>query len=463
MGQSIDFLNDRIGPLIYKTFIPGLLATSVSIITQVANTFFMGHDEPVSLYVIGLFMPLSFFTTAIMEGFSASTSAAVAVEKGGGNEENIRKVIGNFAFNGTIVSLAVAIIVSLSIPLFVNYFYVHPSAQDTFVTFTRLMVFTNILVVLDGIIWAGIRGYGLVNLSAAVNIILAFGVIGFVFLFVQFFHMGVYSLILANIIVIGPALIVGLFVMAKYNIMAIKIRKINFSSLLKMHPIVKQRLMNTGIPVMLSYIIIFFATFFYNKIISPFGEDVVAGFGAAYRVQTIVLAFAFSFGGAVALIMNQNIGGSKFDRSYKTFKKGLMHIFGIYIVIGSFIFLANHKIATFLIEDTDTAQHTTTFLKIVGLSFIIMGPMMMTLLVLEQIGKGVLAFLLNVLYFTVIVLVGWIVTRKYDQVELFYWTICFMNVFAIVGIGYGFMIIKKLMNKKLRKFQTLGEEQEVTG
>lgn len=177
----------------------------------------------------------------------------------------------------------------------------------------------------------------------------------------------------------------------------------------------------------------------------PFGEEVVAGFGAAYRVQTMAIAIGIAFGGAIGLIMNQNIGGTKLDRSYDTFKKGLIHIFGIYIMIGVFVFFASQTIANFLIADAETAQHASNYLKIVGLSYTFMGPMLTTLIVMEQLGKGVHAFLLNFFYFAIIVVLGWILTNKYQQVEIFYWTISIMNIFSIVGIGYGLFTIKRML------------------
>lgn len=444
MRKSLDFLNDRIVPLIYKVFIPSLLATSVTLVTQLASTFFMGHDDVISLYVVGLFLPFSFFITAIIEGFSISAGATVAVEKGKNNLEYIPKVILNYAVYGVIIALIIAVIITLFIPLLVDFFNVHPTAKDTFVNYTMLMLFINILIVLNAIFYAGLRGYGLVKLASFISVFISLSDILLVFIFVKFLRMGVYSIVLANFILMTVSIILGLYFLIKKDILRIKIKKINLQ-FLKLDPTVKQKLLSIGIPVMLSYILIFFSTFFFNKIVMPFGEEVVAGFGAAYRVQTMAIAIGIAFGGAIGLIMNQNIGGTKLDRSYDTFKKGLIHIFGIYIIIGVFVFFASQTIASFLIADAETAQHASNYLKIVGLSYTFMGPMLTTLIVMEQLGKGVHAFLLNFFYFAIIVVLGWLLTNKYQQVEIFYWTISIMNIFSIVGIGYGLFTIKRML------------------
>lgn len=452
MGRSIDFLNDRIIPLIFKTYIPILLASSVSIVTQVANTFMMGQDDKMSLYIIGLFLPFSFFATALIEGFQISTASTVAVEKGRNNIDGIPKIISNYVIYGTIIALIIAIIITILTPLFVNFFNVNTEAISTFTVYTYCMVFINILVVLDSILVAALRGYGLVKISSAISLFISLANILLIYIFVNYFQMGVFSIVLANLLVTCVSLLLCLYYLLKNKILVFKVNRINFH-FFKLEQLVKQKLISIGVPVMISYILIFFSTFFFNRIIAPFGGEVVAGFGAAYRVQTMVLLLGISFGSAIGLIMNQNIGALKFDRSYEIYKKGLLWIFGIYSLIGMFVFLMNHQIATFLIADIDTAHHAAKYLKIIGLTYTIMGPMLSTLLVLEQIGKGLQAFLLNFLYFTFIVVIGWILTVKYQQVELFYWTISIMNLFGVLGIVYGLFTIKKKMNIERSKFQ----------
>ncbi|AUS84887.1 hypothetical protein LBYS11_00255 [Lysinibacillus sp. YS11] len=218
---------------------------------------------------------------------------------------------------------------------------------------------------------------------------------------------------------------------------------------MKLEKIVKIKILNIGIPVAISYFLIFISTFFFNKILMPFGNEVIAGFGAAYRLQTIVLLVSISFGNTLGLIMNQNMGGNNAERAFQVYKKGLINIVGIYIIIGMVIFLGRDLIASFLIADGEVSAHTENYLQIVALSYSIMGPMMSSLLVLEQIGKGLRAFFLNFLYFFLIVVVGWLLTTIYQVESLFYWTISLVNTFAIIGIFYSYVVIKN--NFKMKK------------
>ncbi|MBH9787771.1 hypothetical protein FE576_21015, partial [Clostridioides difficile] len=91
---------------------------------------------------------------------------------------------------------------------------------------------------------------------------------------------------------------------------------------------------------------IFISTFFFNKILMPFGNEVIAGFGAAYRLQIIVLLVSISFVNTLGLIMNQNMGGNNAECAFQVYKKGLINIVGIYIIIGMVIFLGRDLIAS---------------------------------------------------------------------------------------------------------------------
>ncbi|MEC1304552.1 MATE family efflux transporter [Lysinibacillus capsici] len=448
LQKKIDYLNDRIVPLIYKTFIPMVLASSVSIVTQLANTFFMGHEHKDALYIVGLYIPFSFFMTALIEGFQISNASTVAFEKGKDNLNNISKIINNLLLYGIISSLIIAIFISLVIPQLINFFNVHDGAINTFLKYTRLMVFMTVFSVINAILLSSIRGYGLVKISSGISVLASLSNIILVYIFINFFNLGVYSIVLANFIVISISIFLSAYFLLKYKIF-------NFTSYffslknMKLEKIVKIKILNIGIPVAISYFLIFISTFFFNKILMPFGNEVIAGFGAAYRLQTIVLLVSISFGNTLGLIMNQNMGGNNAERAFQVYKKGLINIVGIYIIIGMVIFLGRDLIASFLIADGEVSAHTENYLQIVALSYSIMGPMMSSLLVLEQIGKGLRAFFLNFLYFFLIVVVGWLLTTIYQVESLFYWTISLVNTFAIIGIFYSYVVIKN--NFKMKK------------
>lgn len=437
MFKKLDYLNDGISPLIYKVFLPMLLASTVTVTTQIANTFFMGHEDKVALYIVGLFLPISFLMTAYIEGFQISNQVAIAIEKGRKNEKKISVLIKNFLLYGVIVSTVIAIVLSIIAPWIAAFFKVNDLIVNEFISFARYMVFANIIVVLNALAMSSLRGFGLVKISSLISVFTALSNILLVFLFVTYAQTGVMSIVWANLIVSFISLSLSMYYLIRNKILKLDIKGFEFETL------GLQKLKSIGIPVALSYVLIFVSTFFFNKIVSPFGEEAIAGFGVAYRVQTMVLIVAISLGSAIGIIINQNIGGERLERAYDAYKKGIQTAFYLYLGIGIAVYFSRNFISSILVESNEVAEFTTEYLGIVALSYIIMGPMLTTLLLLEQLGKGLQAVVLNLAYFILIIAISWYLTRSYQRIEFFYVTISVLNVIGILGIFYGLVVIRK--------------------
>lgn len=61
------------------------------------------------------------------------------------------------------------------------------------------------------------------------------------------------------------------------------------------------------------------------SIVNSFGESTVAGFGAAQRLNQLILLPASALGTAVNTMAAQNIGAKQWNRVFKTTKVGLIY------------------------------------------------------------------------------------------------------------------------------------------
>lgn len=83
--QGIDYTAGSIHRLLFRTAVPMLLASLVNVITQLANVFFLGHTSQNVLYVLSLYIPVSFVMIAIIEAMQLSVQVAVARSRAGGS------------------------------------------------------------------------------------------------------------------------------------------------------------------------------------------------------------------------------------------------------------------------------------------------------------------------------------------------------------------------------------------
>ncbi|WP_211747221.1 MATE family efflux transporter [Paenibacillus sp. Marseille-Q4541] len=289
------------------------------------------------------------------------------------------------------------------------------------------MMATSIPAVLSAITNASLRGLGKAQASSYIAIGSAILNVILVSLLANQAGLALTGLVYANAISSTSALLVSTFLLFHSKSLG-NIPSFNFCM---SHYLM---LRYVGIPVFASYCLIFISTFFYNRIVSSFGEQVLAGFGVGYRIQTMVILPGMAIGSAIGIIINHNLADALRHRAYEGFRKGMLHSYFLYLCIAGVLWIWKEPMVSLLIADPLASMEAVRYLHIVAGSFILMGPMLTVLLTKEQTGQGFRALLLNALYFVLIIGIGWILTSITGKVESFYWCIFGVNLAGVLVI-----------------------------
>ncbi|GAA0333603.1 MATE family efflux transporter [Bacillus carboniphilus] len=168
-------------------------------------------------------------------------------------------------------------------------------------------------------------------------------------------------------------------------------------------------ILNLGIPSGLQMTVISAGVMAIMSVVTSFGENVVAGFGAAQRIDSIIMLPAMALGTAVNSMAGQNIGANQMSRVYKIALYGALYNFTIMIIIASLMFLfAEYSIKLFIQESgsvnfgTEYLRAIAFFYPFLGLNFILNGIVraagaMFQVLVLNVISFWVLRYPLTYL------------------------------------------------------------------
>lgn len=456
MNNKIDFLEGNITRLILKTCIPLMLASLVTVIIQIANTSFMGHDSLDSIYIISLFIPISFFLIAVTEALQISNQVNIARQKGKNNSVGISTHIINFLYLGLLASFLVGLIFYFTSPYIADYYQVNPSLKESFVNFVKWMMISNVLVIFTLLVSSSLRGYGKINSSVYFNVLYALTNISMVYIFTFTLEKGLFSIIYSNIISSTIFLFVGIILLKQNKIIVFK-KESFFLSKEILSPIV-----SVGLPIFMSYSLIFISTLFFNKIVSPFGETTVAGFGIAYRIQTFTIFPALAIGIGLGIIMNHNLGANRYRRVYQVFRVGLLYTLMIYVALTVLLIYLKDNILLLMTNDAHALITAQDYLSIVAPTYLLFGGIILVLTVYEQINKGLIAVVLNVLYFVSIIVVSWYLTNSYKDISYFYWTIAGANGMGLIGITYSvYSLRKEFMNKEKTNMEAIfkGEQR----
>ncbi len=165
-----------------------------------------------------------------------------------------------------------------------------------------------------------------------------------------------------------------------------------------------------GIPSGLQMMVIAAGVMAIMSVVTSHGEAVVAGFGAAQRLDSIIMLPAMALGTAVNSMAGQNIGANQWDRVHKITLYGFIINLLIMVLIAVVVVIfARYGIQLFIGDDRAVSFGTeylviiAFFYPFLGINFILNGVVratgaMMQVLVLNIISFWVLRYPLTYLF-----------------------------------------------------------------
>ncbi|MFC4558192.1 MATE family efflux transporter [Virgibacillus kekensis] len=222
-------------------------------------------------------------------------------------------------------------------------------------------------------------------------------------LFIAGFDMGISGAAYATIVAQGSAFLYGLILVLYRKLAPFTIPKLPSRRAVGL-------ILNLGIPAGLQMAVISAGSAAIMSVVTGFGGAVVAGYGAAQRLDSILMLPAHALGTAVNSMAGQNIGVRDWPRVKRIAKYGVLYNFSIMLVVGIIVVsFAEYGIDLF-IDDTNAIEFGTTYLQIIalcypflGINFILNGIVrasgaMYQVLVLNIISFWVLRFPLTALF-----------------------------------------------------------------
>jgi putative MATE family efflux protein len=141
-----------------------------------------------------------------------------------------------------------------------------------------------------------------------------------------------------------------------------------------------KNILGLGIPSGLQMIVIYAGLSVILALVNTLGEAAVAGFGAAQRLDNIILLPAVALGTAATAMAAQNIGAQQWDRVTQIVRTGILYTVSIMLFISAALFIFAEPLIKLFVRDQNSVAFGTTYLKIVacfypfiGLNFIFNG------------------------------------------------------------------------------------------
>ena len=234
-------------------------------------------------------------------------------------------------------------------------------------------------------------------------------------LFIAGLNLGVKGAAYATIVAQGIAFIYGM-----YFVLRLKLAPFQLPRKPKLQEV--KLILNLGIPAGLQMSVISAGSAAIMSVVTVFGGSVVGGFGAAQRIDSIIMLPAHALGTAVNSMAGQNIGVSNWKRVHQITKYGLLYNLTIMCLIGIIVVIFAEFGVKLFIQEDEAVKFATQYLRIMAFCFPFLGINFILNGVVRASGAMYQVLVLNIISFWVL---------RYPLTYLF------SSIYDEVGIAFG--------------------------
>lgn len=161
-------------------------------------------------------------------------------------------------------------------------------------------------------------------------------------------------------------------------------------------------ILNLGIPSGLQMAVISAGAAAIMGVVAKFGSQIVGGYGAAQRLDNIIMLPAQSLGASVNSMAGQNISIGQWRRVSRITKYGLLYNLMIMSIIGVIIFIFAKYLTMMFVQDAEAVNFATNYLRIMAFCFPFLGINFVLNGIVRASGAMYQVLVLNIISFWVL-------------------------------------------------------------
>ncbi len=422
------------GKSILSLMIPMMLGMVALISYTVVDAYFISRLGTMELAAVSFTFPVAFIVTAVSMSFSVGTSSVVARLMGSGDREKVQRMTTHAMLLGVFAGMLVLILGVLTIDPVFTALGADEVTLPIIHDYMQIYFFGGIFLVVPTIGNSVLRATGdaktpaaIMTIAALFNVILdpilIFGLFGVPRLEVQ-------GAALASVIANMGTLVVS------FSVLYFREHLIKLRTLFSLSLILDswKRILHVALPTMVSSLIAPATTTFITYQVARFGQEAVAGFGLAARVESLSLLVLMSLGGAITPFVGQNFGARKYDR-VQTGMNFCFRFSLIYGLVVAAIVAISAKFIAGLFTDDPLASHAANLqMWIVPISYTLLGFSMASNGAFNAMGKPRQAMFIS-LSRTLVVYVplAWLLSRLFGLAGIFVAASCANFASGVIG------------------------------
>ena len=359
----MDLLKDKIPNLVRKLAIPASVGTLFQTLYNIVDTFFAGKISPEALSALSKSFPIYFILVATSIGVTIAGTSLIGNSIGENDKKKVLYYFSNIIYFGVFISV---IITFLGLYFSETVFLLMGSTNEvtllgleyTNVIFSGTIIFIMV-VALNSLLHAEGDTKTFRNalifsffLNIILNPILIFG-----FMFIPAF--GVKGIGIATII----SQTISLFIVFYKVIKNQRVKEMTKEFFLIKYIYLKD-IFFQSMPISVAICGYSIASAIIFTYVGSSGEEAAAGYGAATRIEQVVLLPVLGINTAIISIIAQNYGAGNYLRIKQSYYTAIKYAFIIMVTSGIFIYITSGIIPTFFSDNLEVIHYGKKYLQI---------------------------------------------------------------------------------------------------
>ena len=359
----MDLLKENIPVLVRKLAIPASVGTLFQTLYNIVDTFYSGLISPEALSALSKSFPIYFIIVATSIGVTVGGTSLIGNSIGEKNEKNASYYFTHVIIYGLLISVFITFIGLYFSEKVFNLMGSTQEITNLGLQYTNIMFYGSFLfflvVSLNSLLHAegDTKTYrNVLILSFLLNIILN-PILIFGFLFIP--AMGMMGIGLSTIIAQLIAFLIILFkVLQNPRVKKITIEYFNVKF------IFLKNIFFQSMPISIAICGYAVAATFIFTYVGQTSELAVAGYGAATRIEQVVLLPILGINTAIISIIAQNFGANNFDRVKETYFVSIKYGLILMVFSGILVYLTADIVPRFFSSNEVVLEYGRRYLKI---------------------------------------------------------------------------------------------------
>ncbi len=368
MPPRLDFSELPIPVLIRKLALPTSIGFFFNTMFNVVDTWFAGMISTTAQAGLALSFPVFFIIVSVGMGIGTGATALIANALGKRDEEEARIFARQALVVGFVISVTLSVIGYLTVPYLFRFMNAEGEFLELSLAYMNVILLATVTFLMNGVLNGILSSRGdtisfrnFLMAGALLNVILdpilMFGWFGFP-------AMGIAGIALATVIIqFGGMLYMG-YRVRRTELFAIIDWPLFYPRWHYLREIMKQ-----GFPASFNMLTIAVGIFIITWFVSAFGEEGVAAYGIATRIEQIALLPTIGLNVAAITIVGQNFGAGNISRVREAYHINLKY--GVIIMsIGMvWVFLLSAPLMRLFTGNEEVIAIGSTYLRIATLIF----------------------------------------------------------------------------------------------